>query len=354
MALFSRRLSVERLDARRMFASLAYDSPDGTDAGQLVSVSSSQQQMQSSGLEHHEKPGAAPVDGLRDELIEQIAHSVAADNLSGARAAELRLDFASDRMEIDPASLKLGDAWRGRASLVKKVDDELGSISVFIFSAQPMGIPEGEMLEFTATMHDGATAGESQSLVELVKFELNEGLLDTVPSMSLDLTTSDGRLIELPSYIPANFIVPDVGIVGYDELGGLDGEPNRLHFLHTQPGQWSEPITERVGRDDNAATSINRKIGRYRNWATPHIFMNHWMASRIESPSSAAEEGTTSLNSMQNRWGRWSKVSSSRPESSSELSSKPAVAAATPSELNHSSELGLQLTTVVQACGPWW
>ncbi len=113
-----------------------------------------------------------------DESGDKTTVEVQASNLIGLRGAEFRFHFDTSAFDVESHSVKAGAAWRGKASVVAKIDDSAGTLDVFVYSANPITIDSGDLIEFDMKIDTNMVdciANAMASKVELTKIELNEG-----------------------------------------------------------------------------------------------------------------------------------------------------------------------------------
>lgn len=108
--------------------------------------------------------------------------AVTAENLEGLRSAEVHLNFEASELDVAAASVKAGAAWQGKASVISKVDEATGTLNVFVFSVNPIAIPEGELLAVEFDLVD-ELATDVSTQIALTKFELNEGAIESTAAL---------------------------------------------------------------------------------------------------------------------------------------------------------------------------
>jgi hypothetical protein len=286
MALNRRRVGVENLESRRLLAILAdvpFANADRLESDVAVIRVVTAESVRAGKASHE-------AEAVDENLLDEIAISIAAGNLAGTRAAELRFNYASEAMDIDPNSLQLGDAWRGRASLVRNVDQIAGTVSVFIYSAQPIMVGEGELLHFGGELSDQSALSQPKELLELVKFELNERQQPVKPVVSLEVSSvlapgvhEEPRLVEAVRPIQASRI--------QELASGQRQEEDTVQVVNrSQFAVPNQPLVERAQPvlAERKVTQLPRQVstvvGMRGSWGVPVEFPQHQPTDRLPPP----------------------------------------------------------------------
>lgn len=184
MATFLRRLRLESLETRQLLAGLL--GPDRVeDYQELVSKAT----------------------------VPSVV-AVTAENLAGLRSAEMHLSFEAGELDVTAASVKAGTAWQGKASVISKVDEAAGTLNVFVFSVNPIAMPEGELLAVEFDLVD-ELATDVSAQIALTKFELNEGVIESPAELWFEAEPAESLLIGEPptaSLKLASDILPQVSL----------------------------------------------------------------------------------------------------------------------------------------------
>ncbi|MDV6033154.1 MAG: hypothetical protein F9B45_24310 [Phycisphaera sp. RhM] len=109
MAVQTRRLAAERLESRRLLAT--------------VSVT---QSFDESARE------------LRLPLRVQNAHDV--------RAAEIRIEYDPNVVRAEEWAVEPGEFWNGRVSMSVNIDQDAGTITAFLYTAEPVEASDGDLV----------------------------------------------------------------------------------------------------------------------------------------------------------------------------------------------------------------
>lgn len=158
----STRLLVESLESRRLLATVSIPNANSS-------------------------PGIAPV-------------SILIDSASGVRAAEIRLTYDTDILNISSDVIGQGLVWNGNADtqVTANVDDSAGTIVLFVASANPLGNIGGSLAILNFTLISTAAVGDTATL-NLTSVILNEGAIAVTPTPTAGVDTIDGSLTVLAS-----------------------------------------------------------------------------------------------------------------------------------------------------------
>ncbi len=155
------KLLVESLESRRLLATVSL--PANTNAS----------------------PGIAPV-------------AIQIDSASGVRAAEIRLTYDTDILNISSDSILQGSVWTGNADtqVTANVDDAAGTIVLFVASSTPLSNIGGSLVTLNFTLLSTATVGDTATL-NLTSVVLNEGAITVSPAPTAGVDSIDGVLTVL-------------------------------------------------------------------------------------------------------------------------------------------------------------
>lgn len=156
------RLLVESLESRRLLATVSIPNANSS-------------------------PGIAPV-------------SILIDSASGVRAAEIRLTYDTDILNISSDVIAQGPVWNGNADtqITANVDDATGTIVLFIASATPLSDISGRLATLNFTLISTAAVGDTATL-NLTSVILNEGAIAVTPAPTAGVDSIDGTLTVLAS-----------------------------------------------------------------------------------------------------------------------------------------------------------
>ncbi|QDV23130.1 cohesin domain-containing protein [Aureliella helgolandensis] len=178
MGKLSRRLSLESLEARKLFAGLV-----GTESAGFC----------------------GPV---RPPASEEIRLSVETSRTEGVRAAELQFEFDPSKFQLAPSDVTPGEAWQGKATLLTNIDHQAGLVSVLVYSSVAIQSDATDLVHLDLDLVDELAADVAADFV-LKNLELNEGMVES----PAELVLSEPRL---PS--PADFSKPTHAALPTPEL----------------------------------------------------------------------------------------------------------------------------------------
>lgn len=124
-----------------------------------------------------------------------VAAPIRVDTAAGIRAAEIRLTYDTDILNIDSNSIQVGSVWAGNADtqVTANVDDATGSIVLFVTSANPLSNISGSLAILNFTIVSGATAADTANL-NLTSAKLNEGAIVVTPLPAAGADSTDGLI----------------------------------------------------------------------------------------------------------------------------------------------------------------
>lgn len=139
MRKLSRRLRVERLESRLLFAAAEL----GDQPTNVASVS------------------------LQD------AASIDVSEAKGLRGAALEISFDHQRLQVDPRDVRAGSAWGGQGMSIANVDNDEGTISIFVFSARETELQHGSLVEIDFHRNDSDN-DRVPPLIDINRLRLND------------------------------------------------------------------------------------------------------------------------------------------------------------------------------------
>lgn len=79
----------------------------------------------------------------------QLADATSIDfsEVQGLRGAALEIRFDNERLRVEPRDIRAGSAWGGKGLSIANVDNDEGTISVFVFSAREAEVGHGSLVE---------------------------------------------------------------------------------------------------------------------------------------------------------------------------------------------------------------
>lgn len=134
-------------------------------------------------------------EGVAGRPGEEVIVPVMIDDAAGIRAADIRLNYDTALLDADCGSVKAGTVWSpGGAAVVANVDDDGGTIRVFLFTAEGLPSAEGSLLQVRFTIADEAACAEVAA-VDLTRVRLNEGAIQPDPEPGPGADATDGRIV---------------------------------------------------------------------------------------------------------------------------------------------------------------
>ena len=130
-----------------------------------------------------------PVD-LTGQPSEQVLVPVEIDDATGVRGVEIEINYDTALLDTDNASVLAGSVWpAGSVEVVANVDDDAGSIVVWVFTAEGLDPGSGSLLQVEFTISSDAFVGNSTE-VDLAEVVINEGeiVVDPEPQPGSDAT----------------------------------------------------------------------------------------------------------------------------------------------------------------------
>lgn len=124
-----------------------------------------------------------------------VSAPVQIDSASGVRAAEIRLTYDTDILNIDTNSIQAGTVWASNSDtqVTANVDDAAGTIVLFVTSANALSNIAGSLALLNFTIISGATIGDTATL-NLTSVRLNEGAVNVSPAPAAGADSTDGLI----------------------------------------------------------------------------------------------------------------------------------------------------------------
>ncbi len=134
----------------------------------------------------------------------QLSAPVAITRADGMRAAEIRIQYDPVEVTTDSENIIAGSVWGDAAMVVANVNESAGTIVAFVFSAQPVEVTSGSLLDINFQSRR-PTALHRSLAIDLQRVRLNEGQvpLSVDPVDGPDGTDSHTRHHAPPSAIAA-------------------------------------------------------------------------------------------------------------------------------------------------------
>lgn len=124
-----------------------------------------------------------------------VAAPIQIDSASGVRAAEIRISYDTDILNIDSNSIQAGTVWASNSDtqVTANVDDAAGTIVLFVTSANSLSNIAGSLAVLNFTIVSGATSGDTATL-NLTSVRLNEGAVAVTPAPAVGADSTDGLI----------------------------------------------------------------------------------------------------------------------------------------------------------------
>ena len=172
---------------------------------------------------------AIPAD-LIAEPSGQVVVPVQIDDAVDVRGVEIEIRYDTELLDAD--SVTAGSVWpAGSAEVVANVDDEAGSIAVWVFAAEGLDSGGGSLVEVAFTVC-GAAAGGSSIEIDLAEVVLNEGEITVNPQPQLGQDSTDG-VVTVSGGDDEPFTPVELGEVDFTRLESLNPSAGELWFRLT-------------------------------------------------------------------------------------------------------------------------
>ncbi|TWT65247.1 Cohesin domain protein [Allorhodopirellula solitaria] len=137
-------------------------------------------------------PMPHPSDG--QEVAAEVAAPISVTGADGLRAAEVRIQFDPSEVTTDASQISSGSIWNGKASVIARVDQEAGSIVVYVFAANPVPSGDGELIDIDFTVQPGASQ-RGPADIDVQRVRLNEGQISLTDEPRVGHDPSDGQIL---------------------------------------------------------------------------------------------------------------------------------------------------------------
>ncbi len=157
---------------------------------------SSRRRLSFQGLETRRLLAAVDIpDDLTGAAAQTVSAPVNVDSASGIRAAEIRLTYNTNVLDLDQASITAGSVFDGLSDVqvTANVDDVTGTVVVFVSTSTSLGDVAGSLVRLNFTVASGATVGTT-AVLDLTQATLNEGQIATTPAPVSGSDSTDGLI----------------------------------------------------------------------------------------------------------------------------------------------------------------
>lgn len=179
-----------------------------------------------------------------------VSVPVNVDTAAGIRAAEIRLSYDTNLLDLTEAAVTAGTVWASATDtqVTANVNDAAGTVVIFISSSSDLTAISGSLVQLGFTIASNATIGNSTA-INLTEVELNEGLIPVSPAPAAGVDPTDG-LITFTAAGPTDRIT---GVVFADTNsdnapGALEGIPGVVITLVSSTGTETRATTQANGR----------------------------------------------------------------------------------------------------------
>jgi hypothetical protein len=172
------------------------------------------------------------------------------DTAAGVRAAEIRLSYDTNLLDLTEAAVTAGTVWAAAADtqVTANVNDTAGTVVIFVSSSSDLAAISGSLVQLGFTIASNATLGNTTPL-NLTFARLNEGLVPVAPAPAPGVDPTDG-LLTFTAAGPTDRIT---GVVfadtnGDNAPGSLEGIPGVVITLISSSGTQTQATTNASGR----------------------------------------------------------------------------------------------------------
>ncbi len=168
-----------------------------------------------------------PVD-LTGEPSEQVVVPVEISDAEGVRGVEIAIDYDTELLDAGSDSVTAGSVWTaGSAEVVASVDDEAGTIVVWVFAAEGLDSGGGSLVEVAFTLSSDCIAG-SATEIDLAEVVINGGAIPIDPEPQSGNDSTDGRITIDAEDEPSTVL--ELGQVDFTTLESIDPSAGELWF----------------------------------------------------------------------------------------------------------------------------
>jgi hypothetical protein len=133
---------------------------------------------------------------ISDEFVGHPASLVTVrveiDDATGVRAAEIRIEYDTSQLDVQPKDITAGSAWDGKALVMANVDEQAGVIVVFAFATESLAEGSGSLIDVSFRIRSDARPTEAA--IDLAELRLNEGQIELSAKPVPGSDTTDGLI----------------------------------------------------------------------------------------------------------------------------------------------------------------
>lgn len=103
-----------------------------------------------------------------------FAASIDIDAVQGLRAASVEIRFDQDKFKADQTSVRAGSAWGGKGLAIANVNNDEGTINIFLFAANETDGASGSLIEIDFQRHESPTDDQPPK-IDVESLRINDG-----------------------------------------------------------------------------------------------------------------------------------------------------------------------------------
>ena len=103
-----------------------------------------------------------------------FAASIDIDSVRGLRAASVEIRFDQDKLKADQTSVRAGSAWGGKGLAIANVNNDEGTINIFLFAANETDGASGSLIEIDFQRHESST-DDRPPKIDVESLRINDG-----------------------------------------------------------------------------------------------------------------------------------------------------------------------------------
>lgn len=136
------------------------------------------------------------------------------DDATDVRGVEIEINYDTELLDTDSDRITAGAVWSaGSAQVVASVDDEAGTIVVWVFAAEGLDSGSGSLLDIEFTVSSDVVVGNSTA-IDLAEVVINDGEIPVYPEPKSGDDSADGLITLIAS--PSDSDTSDSGgLAGY-------------------------------------------------------------------------------------------------------------------------------------------
>jgi hypothetical protein len=127
-----------------------------------------------------------------------FAASIDIDAVQGLRAAAVEIRFDQDKFKADQTSVRAGSAWGGKGMAIANVNNDEGTINIFLFAANETDGVSGSLIEIDFEHHE-STGNDQPPKIDVESVRINDG----DPTMVSAVRDSQLKIVPLSSGSPS-------------------------------------------------------------------------------------------------------------------------------------------------------